>query len=243
MKVRKWLLAAAAGAALTPLGASAATIVATDSEFALRGFSGFDATLGTLNSATLTVDILKYRAWLVRPTAGQLPNGIGWSVSGLWQSASNNSALPAFTVALSGSGNSPVSAQSDGANPFGFFDVTVRGTGSVTLDAAALSGRTTVFNGYDTGFTGTGGDTSFPSAAAGLSFTKLQGACFIGASGQPTPSGEDFCGSVRYTLTYDYTPFGAAVPEPATWAMMVFGFGLAGAAIRRRRAAGGPATA
>lgn len=27
----------------------------------------------------------------------------------------------------------------------------------------------------------------------------------------------------------------AAVPEPATWAMMIFGFGLVGAAMRRRR--------
>ena len=29
----------------------------------------------------------------------------------------------------------------------------------------------------------------------------------------------------------------AAIPEPATWAMMIAGFGMAGAAIRRRRAA------
>ena len=31
---------------------------------------------------------------------------------------------------------------------------------------------------------------------------------------------------------------GAAVPEPATWAMMIAGFGMAGAAVRRRRFAG-----
>ncbi|MFW2850399.1 PEPxxWA-CTERM sorting domain-containing protein [Sphingomonas sp. TX0543] len=30
-------------------------------------------------------------------------------------------------------------------------------------------------------------------------------------------------------------PFVAAVPEPATWAMMIAGFGLTGAALRRRR--------
>jgi len=29
--------------------------------------------------------------------------------------------------------------------------------------------------------------------------------------------------------------FGSAVPEPATWAMLIGGFGLAGAALRRRR--------
>ncbi|PZU47759.1 MAG: PEP-CTERM sorting domain-containing protein [Sphingomonas sp.] len=32
-------------------------------------------------------------------------------------------------------------------------------------------------------------------------------------------------------------PFGEIVPEPATWAMMIAGFGLVGAAMRRRRAA------
>jgi hypothetical protein len=35
------------------------------------------------------------------------------------------------------------------------------------------------------------------------------------------------------------TPVSAAVPEPASWALMIAGFGLAGAALRRRR----PATA
>lgn len=35
---------------------------------------------------------------------------------------------------------------------------------------------------------------------------------------------------VRYTL-------GGAVPEPTTWALMIGGFGLAGAALRRRRTA------
>ena len=32
------------------------------------------------------------------------------------------------------------------------------------------------------------------------------------------------------------TGFNAAVPEPATWALMISGFGLAGASLRRRRA-------
>ncbi|MBY9061427.1 PEPxxWA-CTERM sorting domain-containing protein [Sphingomonas yunnanensis] len=73
--------------------------------------------------------------------------------------------------------------------------------------------------------------------------THLSRSCQLGFGGTPVPADDDLCGSVRYTLTYDYTPFGAAVPEPSTWAMMVLGFGLAGAAIRRRRAAGAPAAA
>ena len=36
------------------------------------------------------------------------------------------------------------------------------------------------------------------------------------------------------TATFNYTPFAGDVPEPATWAMMIAGFGLAGAALRRR---------
>lgn len=36
------------------------------------------------------------------------------------------------------------------------------------------------------------------------------------------------------SLTFTAQPFGA-VPEPATWSMMVLGFGIIGAALRRRR--------
>lgn len=35
----------------------------------------------------------------------------------------------------------------------------------------------------------------------------------------------------------EYSPVAAAVPEPATWAMMISGFGMAGIALRRRRKA------
>lgn len=42
--------------------------------------------------------------------------------------------------------------------------------------------------------------------------------------------------SVDYTLTIS-DPAAAAVPEPASWALMLVGFGLAGASVRRRRTA------
>lgn len=36
-----------------------------------------------------------------------------------------------------------------------------------------------------------------------------------------------------YKITYTYTPINAPVPEPTSWAMMITGFGAAGAALRR----------
>jgi len=45
----------------------------------------------------------------------------------------------------------------------------------------------------------------------------------------------DFQGTANGTYTFAY----AAVPEPATWLLMLFGFGVLGAAARRRRNAAG----
>ena len=46
---------------------------------------------------------------------------------------------------------------------------------------------------------------------------------------------EDSSGSADYIKIYDTATATAAVPEPATWAMMLGGFGLIGGAMRRRR--------
>lgn len=44
--------------------------------------------------------------------------------------------------------------------------------------------------------------------------------------------------SLGGSIAFAYRVHGEAVPEPAAWTMMIGGFGLAGTALRRRRAAG-----
>lgn len=102
-----------------------------------------------------------------------------------------------------------------------FFGSDIQGlfkSGSVTLTAVDATGTSTeTITGATTssfrGFVSTGGLTS-------LTVTAVQGATFL----WPTVD----------NLTLAQAPAVAAVPEPATWAMMIVGFGMMGFAMRRR---------
>lgn len=85
---------------------------------------------------------------------------------------------------------------------------------------------TASFNGYSIDFTGRkltsvtlSGASSFAPA-----FTFNQGNLSFNLSGLSVNAGD--------TVVFNIA---AAVPEPANWAMMITGFGLAGTALRRRR--------
>jgi hypothetical protein len=69
---------------------------------------------------------------------------------------------------------------------------------------------------------------------AGLnSFRTLVNDTNNGIFGAPLPGGVNLSGTgIEASITFDVGP---AVPEPATWAMMLGGFGLLGAAARRRK--------
>ncbi len=127
----------------------------------------------------------------------------------------------------------------------------VAGTGFALSDTSATVSRTTAViasNGTAGvgAFGGAGGDSStltgdlsafLGDGALAYNFTRAANFALV-PSGQgnlainPLVSG-------RATLTYNYTAVVAAatgaVPEPATWALMIMGFGAAGAVLRRRR--------
>jgi hypothetical protein len=91
---------------------------------------------------------------------------------------------------------------------------------------ADLTFSSITFNGA-TGSVATGGGVS--TAHVGLQPITLGGAQHLVITGDGG-SAATFGGTVNFVLN-------SAVPEPASWALMILGFGSAGALLRRRRAA------
>lgn len=57
----------------------------------------------------------------------------------------------------------------------------------------------------------------------------------VGASAEGGSAGAGLGGLTAFvTVTYEYLEASAPVPEPASWALMICGFGLTGGALRRR---------
>ncbi len=114
-----------------------------------------------------------------------------------------------------------------------------------------LNGVTLLNGSYDLGG---GGANVTNSIVAGGTFTSMSNGFFSGGSGDGSLPVSLLNGS--NTLTFSYAgslqglgdeawglnsltvtgnQFNSAVPEPATWAFMIFGFGAIGGAMRRRR--------
>lgn len=219
------------------LPASAATVVQTDNEFIYGGFDPFDGSLGTLNSVTLEIELIRPRAWVMvvpseEPTSAQ----VGWNIDGTWVlPGSEATGGSDVFVPLTGSGVLTVILdQVEDGVAYGYFGVHGTGSASLLLDPAAFLTDRVSFNGFDLGFLDGGGvDTSFTVDGSPV-LIHLPNSCY-GPWG-PYEESEDYCGSVNYKLTYDYTPGAtSAVPEPGTWAMLLLGFLGTGLALRRSR--------
>ena len=167
------------------------------------------------------------------------PGGVTESFgAGYWLNPDNGPANAFITVDLGAvtdlSGVELYNTHNGGHNDRGTGDFTIMGSNSVAdLGGGnyALVGATTLVSGTLTATNDS--QTTVP----GQSFAASGAYRYI--SFNPTSvavSGSPCCGANNYGLD-ELQVFGSAVPEPAAWALMLFGLGGFGVSLRARRAA------
>jgi hypothetical protein len=182
--------------------------------------------------------------------SGALTGGTALSSGGVFQIIANPSGL---TVGNNNFQNNNVRVFNEAQN------VVLAGPLAVDVVAGNIAAGTRVSSHYLNFDPGLGqttaiGSVSFSTPILGVITTRtnLVGSLLLGAAGvtylHPTLVGlepaVDTIGFSGNTLTFDFETgvpgdsiriITAGVPEPASWAMLIAGFGLVGAASRRRR--------
>lgn len=237
MKVQVLSLATAFAAALASVAASpasAAVIVQGDSDMTQNGVKAFNPKLGRLDRVTYDISLSKARAWRISgPVTLGTTYKIDWTINGkgavpLYGGIGGTNDWLYFPISGTGSITKTVTDYFDSR----VIPMSVSGSASFDLVPTGFVGDfTIIFDPRDTGYYQSN-DTTITIDNGG-SVAQIPGYCGYGQSG------EDSCGSARSTLTYYYTPADQLnpVPEPATWAMMILGFGAVGFLLRRRQSA------
>lgn len=184
------------------------------------GFTGFNSSLGTLTQVDITLSgSTTYDITLSFPPPPPTPPSgtVGYSLKNglfLYTASPLGNLGPQPYLQQIGVGTAPLT--------FGSFQATTSGLNGLTTftDAASLAKFLDVsFSGYiavDDPFVGT---------------VSVNG----GPTGNFIPSKIEIASkSVSGSVLYTYTAKSTALPEPATWATMLIGFGLVGGAVRRR---------
>lgn len=140
-------------------------------------------------------------------------NNLNIVFQGYYCAGCNGSFTLSFGTTSFTQGNGVFGVGFDFANPGGFFDalVTFGDGGTQLFDLGAASFR--------------------PSTFWGLTSTRQISAISFGPGGGTTTGGAFGIDN----LTIGSAAPSGVIPEPATWALMIAGFGLVGAAARRRR--------
>lgn len=204
-------------ALLLPLPAVAATVTYSGGPVeVLPGLQLFDAALGTLNSVTVEFSGTQ----VVRMNTGLGgPQNVNYDARGFYS---------VYVGPYFYDFESP-------PNPSYPGNSSSKGSGATVINANGLAE-----------FTLSGAITRTLTSAAELTFYTGVGTTFMSAQTDPivVTLSNGFSGGglsqtrlsrlTSYSVTYDYTPVAAAVPEPVSWALMLSGFGLAGWRLRRR---------
>jgi len=233
----KQLCAALAGAGCLAfaLPAEAAAVVDVDNYKAFTPVSGFEAS-SYYQGGAFPFDYLHtnlYQTWTVG-TSGYLA---GIDIYGRYQGAGGNFRLEVFKGGNPTAGGAFSSANLLGgvSRPFAtpqppglaypisfdfsaaniFAEAGDKLTFRMSVDPCATPTCVRRFTTYSNG---SGGQTTNGYAGGGL-FTK-----------------QGFGGITALNTDANFRTFMTAVPEPSTWAILIVGFGVAGSALRRRRA-------
>lgn len=186
--------------------AAAATLIVTGnwSNIGSGSITQFDPTLGALNAITVEMDAAVTRGYWLMSMSG--PVSVDAALNGTLQT---NIGSANYSGAISSTTSSRDS-------------FAVEGTGHAVTQIAA--------NGFAP-FVGTGQLAIYSTGAApsSLAFSNFSG---MGGWSEPPAAGSM---QARFRVIYDYTLASvSAVPEPATWSMLIAGFGVVGIAVRRR---------
>ena len=109
------------------------------------------------------------------------------------------------------------------------------------IQDGSVGGVTGAFTGFFSGgyvVWANGGNQTFNFGNGGQLSVHLNDAVFNESLfGDLNDSNQGYSQRAAITGTFSLNSLSAAVPEPATWGMMIMGFGMAGAIVRRRRTA------
>ncbi len=227
----KWAMGAlCAVMACAPVGA--ATITQTTSDYAQNSIAKFDTTLGTLTAVTVTANVAKFGSFFFDNPSSQIDT-VTWNAN--WS----------YSFGFTGEGDAK-GQYGGGDERVGQLSLSGGGSFSVSPGAALIEGLggfgQQTFNLNTAWFTDDIGGATFFGHGTWLQFANpLLGFSLVSGEGSTARpfvmGGEDFNGRSDFTVTYTYTPTVSSVPEPATWAMLIVGFGAVGAVARRRHPA------